>query len=145
MRDAVIPMVSRLAPFQHAFVQRLSELGIAYRGSPIVEGAGERYLDESMRGGGGIRSRFLLFIDDEPSTREAAARLFAPLSDVVDVRSRHRQATTLVRPDGYVAYTAPVRHGVDALTSAREVLDRQVGSMPGMPVTEFSGGEVRSR
>ena len=30
LRNAVIPMVSRLAPFQHAFVQRLSELGIAY-------------------------------------------------------------------------------------------------------------------
>ena len=44
LRDAVIPMVSRLAPFQHAFVQRLSELGIAYRGSPIVEGAGRAIL-----------------------------------------------------------------------------------------------------
>ena len=44
LRNTVIPMVSRLAPFQHAFVQRLSELGIAYRGSPIVEGPGERYL-----------------------------------------------------------------------------------------------------
>lgn len=31
LRDAVIPVVSRLAPFQHAFVQRLSELGVAYR------------------------------------------------------------------------------------------------------------------
>jgi 2-polyprenyl-6-methoxyphenol hydroxylase-like FAD-dependent oxidoreductase len=30
LRDTVIPMVSRLAPFQHAFVQRLSELGVAY-------------------------------------------------------------------------------------------------------------------
>jgi 2-polyprenyl-6-methoxyphenol hydroxylase-like FAD-dependent oxidoreductase len=37
VRNTVIPMVSRLSPFQHAFVQRLSELGIAYRGSPIVE------------------------------------------------------------------------------------------------------------
>jgi 2-polyprenyl-6-methoxyphenol hydroxylase-like FAD-dependent oxidoreductase len=42
LRDAVIPMASRLAPFQHAFVQRLSELGIAYRGSPIIDGAGQR-------------------------------------------------------------------------------------------------------
>src|SRR5207247_582950 len=53
LRDTVIPMVSRLAPFQHAFVQRLSELGIAYPGSPIVEGPGKRYFDESMRGGKG--------------------------------------------------------------------------------------------
>jgi hypothetical protein len=51
LRDVAIPMVSRLAPFQHAFVQRLSELDVAYRGSPIVEGAGERYFDDSIRGG----------------------------------------------------------------------------------------------
>src|SRR5437899_9710154 len=41
LRDTVIPVVSRLPPFQHAFVQRLSALGLAYRGSPIVEGAGK--------------------------------------------------------------------------------------------------------
>jgi 2-polyprenyl-6-methoxyphenol hydroxylase-like FAD-dependent oxidoreductase len=56
LRDTVIPMGSRLAPFQHAFVQRLSELGIAYSGSPIIEGPGERYFDDSLRGGKGIGS-----------------------------------------------------------------------------------------
>ena len=77
LRDTIIPMVSRLAPFQHAFVQRLSELGIAYRGSPIVEGAGERYFDDSLRGGDGIRSRFLLMFDNDAdsSAREAAKQL----------------------------------------------------------------------
>jgi 4,5-epoxidase len=58
LRDTVILMVSRLAHFQHAFVQRLFELGIAYRGSPIVNGPGRRYFDDSMRGGNGICSRF---------------------------------------------------------------------------------------
>jgi 2-polyprenyl-6-methoxyphenol hydroxylase-like FAD-dependent oxidoreductase len=74
LRDTVIPMVSRLAPFQRAFVQRLSELGITYRGSPIVEGAGKRYFDDSLRGGDGIRGRFLLVVDRDTdlSTREAA-------------------------------------------------------------------------
>ena len=82
LRDAVIPMVSRLAPFQHAFVQRLSELGIAYRGSPIVEGAGERYFDESLRGGDGIRSRFLLLCeaDADSSIAEAARQLAGVVS-----------------------------------------------------------------
>src|SRR5215469_12951504 len=47
LRDAVIPMVSHIAPFHHALVERLSELGIAYRGSPIVEGPGKRYFDDS--------------------------------------------------------------------------------------------------
>ena len=63
MRDTVIPVVSRLAPFQHAFVKALSELGVAYGGSPIVEGAGERYFDDSLRGGKGIGSRFLLVLE----------------------------------------------------------------------------------
>src|SRR5262249_12106774 len=40
LRNHVIPIVSRLPPFRHAFVQRLSELAIAYPGSPIVEGPG---------------------------------------------------------------------------------------------------------
>ena len=62
IRDTVIPIVSRLASFQHAFVQRLSELGIAYRGSPIVEGPGNRYFDDSLRGGKGIGSRYLLVL-----------------------------------------------------------------------------------
>lgn len=52
LRDTVIPMVSRLASFQHAFVQRLSELGVAYAGSPIIEGPGKRHFDDSMRAGG---------------------------------------------------------------------------------------------
>jgi hypothetical protein len=107
LRDTVIPMVSRLAPFQHAFVQRLSELGIAaYSGSPIIEGSGKRYLDESMRGGNGISSRFLIMIDDDHnSTAEAARQLCGSFSDIVELRqSRNHSGTTpgikLVRPDG---------------------------------------------
>ncbi|HZI57127.1 MAG TPA: NAD(P)/FAD-dependent oxidoreductase, partial [Verrucomicrobiae bacterium] len=103
LRDTVIPMVSRLAPFQHAFVQRLSELGIAYCGSPIVEGAGARYFDESLRGGQGILSRFLLLFNNnaESSTTEAAKQLAGSLTDIVELRLEPRQGVTLVRPDGY--------------------------------------------
>jgi hypothetical protein len=39
-------------------MRNLSGLGVAYGGSPIIEGAGERYFDDSLRGGG-IKSRFL--------------------------------------------------------------------------------------
>ena len=79
LRDTIIPMVSHLAPFQHAFVQRLSELGIAYGGSPIVQGPGKRYFDDSLRGGSGILSRFLLFLgpDADSATKEAAKELAA--------------------------------------------------------------------
>jgi 2-polyprenyl-6-methoxyphenol hydroxylase-like FAD-dependent oxidoreductase len=133
LRDAFIPMVSRLAPFQHAFVQRLSELGVAYRGSPIVEGAGERYFDDSLRGGDGIRSRFLLLFDNDAnaSSKEAAKRLAESFSDIVELRLRPGHDTTLVRPDGYIAYSAHSSDGIAALTSVRSLLERQTKSPHG--------------
>ncbi|HKW94855.1 MAG TPA: FAD-dependent monooxygenase [Methylomirabilota bacterium] len=128
LRDAVIPMVSRLAPFQHAFVQRLSELGIAYRGSPIVEGPGERYFDDSVRGGKGIQSRFLLVLgnDAEASTVQAAKQLAESCADVLELRFAPRHGITLVRPDGYAAYTTRRRDGLAALATLRSVLERQM-------------------
>jgi len=127
LRNTVIPMVSRLAPFQHAFVQRLSELGIAYHGSPIVEGPGKRYFDDSMRGGRGIRSRFLVVIGDDQasSTTEAAQQLCESLSDIVELRSSRHPGIMLVRPDGYIAYATHSRDGVQVLASLRAVLERQ--------------------
>ena len=127
LRDAVIPMVSRLAPFQHAFVRRLSELGIAYRGSPIVEGAGKRYFDDSVRGGNGICSRFLLLFDSavDPSAKEAVKQLSASFRDIVEVRFRPHHAMTLVRPDGYIAYSTHSGDGITALKTVRSLLERQ--------------------
>jgi hypothetical protein len=108
LRNAVIPMVSRLAPFQHAFVQRLSELGIAYPGSPIVEGAGKRYWDDSLRGGTRIRSRFLLLLgtDADSPSKAAAEDLARSFNDVVELRFGPHDGLTLVRPDGYIAFSA---------------------------------------
>jgi 2-polyprenyl-6-methoxyphenol hydroxylase-like FAD-dependent oxidoreductase len=106
IRDVAIPMLSRVAPFQHAMVQRLSQLGVAYSGSPIVEGPGKRYLDDSLRGGNGIGRRFLLMLgkDATPSAADAAQRLRAQMSAVVELRSTAKDEVKLVRPDGYVAY-----------------------------------------
>lgn len=128
LRDAVIPMVSRITPFQHAFVQRLSELGIAYGGSPIVEGDGQRYFDDTIRGGGGIGSRFILFLgkDVDPGTREAAAALCRQFSDVTELRDGAGEGLTLVRPDGYVAsavHAADERRGLESL---RSLIERQI-------------------
>jgi 2-polyprenyl-6-methoxyphenol hydroxylase-like FAD-dependent oxidoreductase len=127
LRDIVIPMVSRLAPFQHAFVQRLSELGIAYQGSPIIEGPGKRYFDDALRGGDGIRSRFLLVLDDDADalTKEAAQEFAGSLSDIVELRWARRQRVTLVRPDGYIAYSAHNHDGIAALKSVRALLERR--------------------
>jgi 2-polyprenyl-6-methoxyphenol hydroxylase-like FAD-dependent oxidoreductase len=130
LRDAIIPMVSRLAPFQHAFVQRLSELGVAYHNSPIVEGPGERYFDDSLRGGDGISSRFLLVLgnDAESSTKESAKQLAQSFADVVELRLVERQGVTLVRPDGYIAYAQHRGDGIGALGSVRSLLERQTTS-----------------
>jgi hypothetical protein len=127
LRNILIPMVSRLAPFQHAFVQRLSELGITYQGSPIVEGDGKRYFDDSLRGGKGICSHFLLLLDTSAdlSTQEAAESLCASLRDIVELRPQPRREITLVRPDGYIAWSANPRHGIAELGAVRALLERQ--------------------
>lgn len=127
LRDAVIPMVSRLAPFQHAFVQRLSELGIAYHGSPIVEGAGQRYFDDSMRGGSGIRSRYLLLVDENAAApaMDAAEQVVASFATIVELRPVKHKGVTLVRPDGYVAFSG---EGAGAFESVRRLLARQTAA-----------------
>jgi len=127
LRDAIIPMVSRLAPFQHAFVRRLSELGIAYHGSPIVEGPGRRYFDDSMRGGMGIAGRFLLLVDEEKESpaNETARQLSQSYRDVLELRHSGSAGIKLVRPDGYLAYSADNGGRMGVLQSARSLLARQ--------------------
>jgi 2-polyprenyl-6-methoxyphenol hydroxylase-like FAD-dependent oxidoreductase len=126
LRDAVIPMASRLAPFQHAFVERLSELGIAYAGSPIVEGPGKRYLDDAMRGEKGIGRRFLLILneDSSPSEWAAAKDLCESRGDMLEWRAASTPGLTLVRPDGYAAYSADA-FGETELAEVRAVLELQ--------------------
>jgi 2-polyprenyl-6-methoxyphenol hydroxylase-like FAD-dependent oxidoreductase len=129
LRDTVIPMVSRLAPFQHAFAERLSGLGVAYRGSPIVEGPGERYFDDSLRGGAGVLARFLLLVDGDADADGARTvhALADAWPDLVELRPQRRRGVTLVRPDGYVAYAARSGDPIDALAHVRAVLQRVTG------------------
>ena len=150
LRDALIPMVSRLAPFQHAFVQRLSELGIAYNGSPIIEGPGKRYFDDSLRGGNGIRNRFLLMIGEEQdaAVKNEATQFCDSVSEIAELRSTRQPGLTLVRPDGYVAYASPKRDVRAALAEVRSVLERQTDVEKKEPVQsagsshKISGEEI---
>jgi hypothetical protein len=105
----------------------LSGLGVAYGGSPIVDGAGERYFDETLSGGDRIRSRFLLLLaDDAPKPDlEAAARFAGSWSHVLELRRGRTSGLKLIRPDGYVAYAA--RGGLSAgLQSVHSLLKRQI-------------------
>ncbi len=130
IRDLAIPVVSRLAPFQRGFVQRLSQLGVTYRGSPIVRGSGKRYFDESLRGGRGIGSRFVLFIgaDTGSPTVLEAKRLAEDLHDILEVRAGQQQGIVLIRPDGYTAYESRKNPTPSALKSIREVVEGQAVS-----------------
>jgi 2-polyprenyl-6-methoxyphenol hydroxylase-like FAD-dependent oxidoreductase len=127
VRDTVIPVVSHLDWFQRRFVQNLSELGISYARSPIVEEGGTRYWDDSLRGGRGIESRFLLLLseDADSTAKKAAAQFCECFSDLVELRHVRQAAITLLRPDGYVAYKGDMNNSEAALESMRSVLKRQ--------------------
>ncbi len=126
LRDTIIPAVSHLPMFQHRFVERLSGLGIAYPESPIASGPGTRYFEDSMRGGEGIRSRFLLLLDSEskPSIMEAATRLSADFNELLETRASRETGIKLVRPDGYLAYAAGNGESSTGLESVRKILSR---------------------
>ena len=126
VRNSVIPMVSRLTPFQHAFVQKMSELGVAYPGSPIVEGPGLRYLHDSLRGGKGIRSRYVLFLEDSLSAemKEAAHQLGNDFSEIIELRGFHEKGLKLVRPDGYIAFTTDKANNLSALKKVQSILQQ---------------------
>ena len=119
LRDAIIPAVSHFSAFQHAFVRRLSGLGIDYAGSPIVQGEGERAFEESMRAGNMAGSRFLLLVNEglEAGVKSAAQDLVAEMGDVLELRNSQGPGIRLVRPDGYVASASrdSDKGGVEAL------------------------------
>jgi hypothetical protein len=129
LRDVILPVASRLPPFRRAFVQRLSQLGIAYGGSTIIEGSGRRYFDETLRGGNGIGRHFLLFLagDADPAAKEAAKQFCESSNGLVELRLTRRPGLTLVRPDGYAAYAGDGRRGAAVLESMRSLLRRQTG------------------
>lgn len=127
VRDALVPLVWRLAPFQQAFAERLSQLGTAYSGSPIIVGPGRRYFDDSLRGGNGIRSCFLLVLGDDlaPSMRESARLLCNSSGNLVELRTVSQPGISLVRPDGYIAWSGKTGKGERALDSIRSLMELQ--------------------
>lgn len=106
MRNVMLPLVSKLTPFQNALVDTMSELGIKYDRSPIVDGPGEHYFDSSLRGGEGIKSRYILLMGDqleEPIVKKTE-ELVNQWQDRLELRRTAGYAMLLVRPDGYLAY-----------------------------------------
>lgn len=126
IRDTLIPAASHLEFVQHAFVRNLSGLGVAYHGSPIVEGSGARWFGDSLRGGSAIRSRFLLHIGEDapPAVTEQAAHLAQSFSPAVELRSTANPGAQLIRPDGYLAFASSSADH-HALATIGSLLERQ--------------------
>jgi len=127
LRDRMIPIVAARPSFRHAVVQQLSELGIDYHGSPIVAGDAHRYLDDTLRGGQGIVSRYLLLmgLDLSTSLQTAARQMAIAFKDVLEVRPGRAHGIALVRPDGYLAYQGHRGEGMSALDKVFSLLERQ--------------------
>jgi len=91
-----------------------------------VEGPGERYFDDSIRGGKGIGSRYLLLLGDSGGRpAEAARQLAEHFAAALEWRPAPRPGVTLVRPDGYIAYSAG-RAGNSEIEALRSLLRKQV-------------------
>ncbi len=113
-------------------------MALPIRAVPIVEGAGERYFDNSLRGGNGIRSRFLLMINDgadsakgkdsatdkDAAAKDAATLMTHSFPEIVEFRMRREHGIALVRPDGYVAYSS-AHDSPAAFQHVRSLLERQ--------------------
>lgn len=125
IRDAAIPIVTRIPQFTHLFVERLSGLANAYKGSPIVRGSGERYFDESLRDGN-IGRRYLLFTNaaDQPAYSRLDA-LQKQFEGSLEIRRNGVTGIRLIRPDGYTAYNAASASDSD-VSALREILQIQL-------------------
>jgi len=127
LRDSLIPAVSHLSAFQHAFVNRLSGLGIAYAGSPIVEGAGEHLFEDFMRNGGIPSAQFVLFLPNEtsPELQTSVQALLKEFSNVLTVKPSQTAGVRLIRPDGYLAFSSSGEPGDKTIEAIRALLIRQ--------------------
>jgi hypothetical protein len=85
-----------------------------------------------MRGGKGIKDRFLVLIGDneDNSTKEAAEQLCGSFSEIAELRPSQEKGITLVRPDGYIAYSAHKDDSLASLASVRALLEPQTLSTP---------------
>lgn len=142
LRDSLIPAVSHLSAFQHAFVNRLSGLGIAYRESPIVDGGGDRIFEDFMRNGQIPTMQFVLLVPEDESSnlRKSIESLVTDFSPVLTVRTTQRKTIQLTRPDGYLAFSSARDSEERTIASLRSLLMRITDS--GRRATDASRAKV---
>lgn len=127
LRLTIMPMMARSHTFQRRFEKNLSELGVSYPGSPIIEGSGNRFWHHSLSGGTGIVNMFLLFFGNDVAVagQNALGEFCNSFCDLVELRRVAQPGIRLLRPDGYVAYEGGNSDVKSALESVRLVLMRQ--------------------
>jgi 2-polyprenyl-6-methoxyphenol hydroxylase-like FAD-dependent oxidoreductase len=126
IRDALIPIFTHVPALTEAFAERLSGLANAYKGSPIVDGGGRRYFDESVAGGKDAARGFILMAPAGDDALAQANELASKFSGTLEVRSSPAGALRLIRPDGYLAHENTVTPS--GLPLVEQVLRRQVRS-----------------
>ena len=126
LRDVVIPLATRIPGVQRTMVRRLSQLDIRYAGSPIVEAGGKRHFDDSLRGGTGISSRFVLLLGDDGRQSEEAGALLRSFGHDLELRPQDQSGVMLLRPDGYIAYSSNGAISKHTFAAIRSVLARQL-------------------
>lgn len=125
MRSVALPLASRLPGVQRAMVRRLAQLDLKLAGSPVVEGSGQRCFVDSLRGGAGIKSRYVLFLKED-DRKLAESALLGSFGHSLEFRSLSHGGTTLVRPDGYVAYSSHNTEPNVAISAVKAILTRQL-------------------
>lgn len=126
LRDTVIPIVTGISGLRRSFVRRLSQLGVQYRGSPVIEGKGQRFFGAPVRDGR-INGRFLLLVGATVDAA-AAATLHSACADFGDCVELHRgdhRGILLVRPDGYVAFSSGASQASSVIPRLRAALHTQ--------------------
>jgi hypothetical protein len=129
LRNLVGHIAFGFAPVRHAFVDHLSQVSVGYPESPM-NGLGHHSLHPapgqrmapiagSPPFGAGDKPRFTLLASSSPDVVEFLATYPGLLSDTLGT-SPSPDGVWLIRPDGYVAATAPSGD----LTAVSDVLQR---------------------
>jgi hypothetical protein len=129
LRNIVGRVAFGLAPVQHAFADQMSQVSVGYPESPMNgRGHGSFHPAPGQRMapvagalpiGSGAEPRFTLLASASPAVAKLLSSYPKPLNDAL-VTPPDAKGVWLIRPDGYVAATAPATD----LSSISDVLGR---------------------
>ena len=128
LRDTLIPMVSRLRRSSMPSCKDFPSWELLITEARSSKEPAKDTSTVAARRNPGIRSRFVLVLatDADSTIKDAAKQLAESFSDIVELRLVGDHGLALVRPDGYIAYSA--RDGEEELRTIRALLELQTKS-----------------